>query len=59
MLIEWSDDYLIGIEKIDGQHKGFFAAAHRLGWLLAPRLVRCVRSVVMRARGHGLGVVYC
>jgi hemerythrin len=30
MLIEWSDEYLIGIEKIDGQHKGFFAATHRL-----------------------------
>ena len=30
MLIAWSDDYRIGIEKIDEQHKGFFAAAHRL-----------------------------
>jgi hemerythrin len=30
MLMEWSDEYLIGIEQIDQQHKNFFAAAHRL-----------------------------
>ena len=30
MLKEWSDSYLIGIEKIDMQHKGFFEATHRL-----------------------------
>ena len=30
MLRDWSDDYLTGIEEIDGQHKGFFEAAHRL-----------------------------
>ncbi len=30
MLKDWSDDYLIGIDEIDGQHKGFFDAAHRL-----------------------------
>lgn len=30
MLKDWSDDYLIGIDEIDGQHKGFFEAAHRL-----------------------------
>ena len=30
MLKEWSDDYLIGVEKIDMQHKGFFEATHRL-----------------------------
>ena len=30
MLKEWSDDYLIGIEEIDTQHKGFFEATHRL-----------------------------
>ncbi len=29
MLINWSDDYLIGIDKIDRQHKEFFAKAHR------------------------------
>ena len=30
MLKEWSDDYLIGVEKIDTQHKGFFEATHQL-----------------------------
>jgi len=30
MLKEWSDDYLVGIEAIDKQHKDFFEAAHRL-----------------------------
>ena len=30
MLKDWSDDYRIGIDEIDGQHKGFFEAAHRL-----------------------------
>ena len=30
MLKDWSDDYLIGIDEIDEQHKGFFEAAHRL-----------------------------
>ncbi len=30
MLIDWSDDYLIGIDKIDKQHKEFFAKVHRL-----------------------------
>lgn len=30
MLKAWSDDYSIGIEAIDEQHKGFFEAAHRL-----------------------------
>ncbi|MEN8130510.1 MAG: hemerythrin family protein [Pseudomonadota bacterium] len=30
MLKAWSDDYSIGIEAIDAQHKGFFEAAHRL-----------------------------
>jgi hemerythrin len=30
MLEDWSDDYMIGIEAIDEQHKGFFDAAHRL-----------------------------
>jgi len=30
MLKAWSDDYSIGIEMIDKQHKGFFEAAHRL-----------------------------
>lgn len=30
MLKEWSDDYLLGIDEIDEQHKGFFEAAHRL-----------------------------
>ncbi len=30
MLKDWSDDYLIGIDEVDGQHKGFFQAAHRL-----------------------------
>ena len=30
MLKDWSDDYLIGIDQIDEQHKGFFEAAHRL-----------------------------
>lgn len=30
MLQDWSDDYLLGIEEIDAQHKGFFEATHRL-----------------------------
>lgn len=30
MLKAWSDDYLIGIEAIDEQHRGFFEATHRL-----------------------------
>ena len=30
MLKDWSDDYLIGVDEIDEQHKGFFEAAHRL-----------------------------
>ena len=30
MFKKWSDDLLIGIEKIDSQHKGFFEATHRL-----------------------------
>jgi hemerythrin len=30
MLIDWSDEYLIGIDKIDEQHKEFFAKVHRV-----------------------------
>jgi hemerythrin len=30
MLREWSDVYRIGIEEIDLQHQGFFAASHQL-----------------------------
>lgn len=30
MLKDWSDDYLLGVEDIDAQHKGFFEATHRL-----------------------------
>ncbi len=30
MLKQWSDDFLIGIDQIDAQHKRFFEAAHRL-----------------------------
>ena len=30
MLREWSDEYLIGIDEIDAQHRGFFEAAQRL-----------------------------
>ena len=30
MFKDWSDDYLIGIQEIDEQHKSFFGAAHRL-----------------------------
>jgi hemerythrin len=30
MLKDWSDVYSIGIPEIDEQHKGFFAASHRL-----------------------------
>lgn len=30
MLKQWSDDFLIGIEKIDTQHKSFFQASQRL-----------------------------
>ena len=30
MIREWSDEYLTDIEEIDGQHQGFFEAAHRL-----------------------------
>jgi hemerythrin len=29
MLIDWSDEYSIGIDKIDEQHKQFFATMHR------------------------------
>ena len=29
-MTEWSEDFSIGIEEIDRQHKGFFEAAHRL-----------------------------
>jgi hemerythrin len=30
MLVNWSDDYSLGISKIDEQHKGFFDAVNRL-----------------------------
>lgn len=30
MLKEWSNAYRIGIDEIDEQHRGFFAASHRL-----------------------------
>ena len=30
MLIDWSDEYSIGIPKIDAQHKLFFDGVHRL-----------------------------
>jgi len=30
MLKDWSDDYRLGIEVIDAQHRGFFGATHRL-----------------------------
>lgn len=30
MLRDWSDDYLLGVDVIDVQHKGFFDATHRL-----------------------------
>jgi len=30
MFKDWSDEYLTGIAEIDGQHQGFFEAAHRL-----------------------------
>lgn len=30
MLRNWSDAYRIGIDEIDQQHQGFFAASHRL-----------------------------
>ena len=30
MLLEWSDDYLLGIAEIDAQHQEFFSATHRL-----------------------------
>jgi hemerythrin len=30
MLKDWSDDYLLGVDEIDAQHKAFFQAAHRL-----------------------------
>lgn len=30
MLKDWSDVYSIGIDEIDEQHRGFFAASHRL-----------------------------
>ena len=30
MLKQWSDDYLVGIQEIDQQHRRFFDAAHRL-----------------------------
>ncbi len=30
MLIDWSDEYAVGIPKIDEQHKFFFEAVHRL-----------------------------
>ncbi len=28
-MTDWSDDYLIGIDKIDNQHKKFFKIAHQ------------------------------
>jgi hemerythrin len=30
MLKEWSDDYSLGVDVIDAQHKGFFEATHQL-----------------------------
>jgi len=30
MLTTWSDEYSLGIQAIDEQHKGFFEACHRL-----------------------------
>ena len=30
MLKTWTDDYALGIQAIDEQHKGFFEACHRL-----------------------------
>ncbi|NQT38005.1 MAG: hemerythrin family protein [Planctomycetes bacterium] len=30
MLLDWSDDYALGITKIDEQHKGFFDLVRRL-----------------------------
>jgi hemerythrin len=30
MFRDWSDEYLTGVAEIDGQHRGFFEAAHRL-----------------------------
>lgn len=30
MLKTWSDDYSLGIQAIDEQHRGFFEASHRL-----------------------------
>ena len=30
MLLNWSDDYLIGIDEVDSQHKEFFTIVHRL-----------------------------
>ncbi len=30
MLKPWSDEYALGIQAIDDQHKGFFEAGHRL-----------------------------
>ncbi len=30
MLKTWSDEYALGIQAIDDQHKGFFEAGHRL-----------------------------
>jgi hemerythrin len=30
MLLEWSEDYSIGIDEIDEQHKKFFAMVHQL-----------------------------
>ncbi len=30
MLLDWSDEYSVGLPRIDEQHKFFFEAAHRL-----------------------------
>jgi hemerythrin len=29
MLIDWSDDYLLGVDSVDKQHKQFFTLMHR------------------------------
>ena len=51
MIIEWSDDYALGIDEIDKQHHGFFDAAHRLYYAVLN--VEGEKVVEQLRRGYG------